>query len=154
MRVPEGEKKGKKAEKNIWNTIQKLPKLHEIHKYTHPRTSTGEENGNPLQYPCQENPMDRGDCRATEHGVAKSQTRQKRLSTRTSTNSKQDKLKEIHIVIYYYQTAKRQRWKETWKQQEKSDWSHQWLLKWLLKKINSVFLIKNHGDQMAVEQYI
>ena len=113
MRVPEGEKKGKKAEKNIGNIIQKLPKLYEIHKYIHPRTSTGEENGNPLQYPCQENPTDRGDGQATGHGVAKSQTRLKRLSTRTSTNSKQDKLKEIHIMIYYSQTAKRQRWRET-----------------------------------------
>ena len=28
-------------------------------------------NGNPLQYSCLENPMDRGDWRATVHGVAK-----------------------------------------------------------------------------------
>ena len=32
----------------------------------------GEENGNPLQYSCLENPMDRGAWRATVHGVAKS----------------------------------------------------------------------------------
>ena len=32
-------------------------------------------NGNPLQYPCLENPMDRGAWRATVHGVAKNQTR-------------------------------------------------------------------------------
>ena len=31
-------------------------------------------NGNPLQYSCGDNPMDRGDWRATVHGVAKSQT--------------------------------------------------------------------------------
>ena len=31
-------------------------------------------NGNPLQYSCLENPMDRGDWWATVHGVAKSQT--------------------------------------------------------------------------------
>ena len=36
--------------------------------------SPGEGNGNPLQYSCLENPMDRGDCQATIHGVAKSQT--------------------------------------------------------------------------------
>ena len=36
--------------------------------------SPGEGNGNPLQYPCQENPMDRGAWRATHHGVAKSWT--------------------------------------------------------------------------------
>ena len=35
----------------------------------------GEGNGNPLQYSCLENPMDRGAWWATVHGVAKSQTR-------------------------------------------------------------------------------
>ena len=33
-----------------------------------------EGNGNPLQYSCLENPMDRGACQAIVHGVAKSQT--------------------------------------------------------------------------------
>ena len=37
--------------------------------------SLGEGNGNPLQYYCLENPMDRGAWQATVHGVAKSQTR-------------------------------------------------------------------------------
>ena len=37
--------------------------------------SSGEGNGNPLQYSCLENPMDRGVWWATVHGVAKSQTR-------------------------------------------------------------------------------
>ena len=32
--------------------------------------SPGEGNGNPLQYSCLENPMDRGAWRATVHGVA------------------------------------------------------------------------------------
>ena len=36
--------------------------------------SSGEGNGNPLQYSCLENPMDRGAWWATVHGVAKSQT--------------------------------------------------------------------------------
>ena len=36
--------------------------------------SPGEGNCNPLQYPCLENPMDRGAWRATVHGVSKSQT--------------------------------------------------------------------------------
>ena len=36
--------------------------------------SSGEGNGNPLQYSCLENPMDRGAGRATVHGVRKSQT--------------------------------------------------------------------------------
>ena len=37
--------------------------------------SPGEGNGNPFQYSCLENPMDRGAWRATVHGVAKSRTR-------------------------------------------------------------------------------
>ena len=35
--------------------------------------SPGEENGNPLQYSCLENPMDRGAWRATVHGVTTEQ---------------------------------------------------------------------------------
>ena len=37
--------------------------------------SPGEGNGNPLQYSCLENPMDRGAWEATVHAVAKSLTR-------------------------------------------------------------------------------
>ena len=44
--------------------------------------SPGEGNGNPLQYYCLKNPMDRGAWQATVHGVAKSRTR---LSDFTST---------------------------------------------------------------------
>ena len=36
--------------------------------------SPREENGNPLQYSCLGNPMDRGAWKATDHGVTKSQT--------------------------------------------------------------------------------
>ena len=36
--------------------------------------SPGDGNGNPLQYSCLENPMDRGAWWATVHGVAKSWT--------------------------------------------------------------------------------
>ena len=36
--------------------------------------SSGEGNGNPLQYSCLENPMGGGACWATVHGVTKSQT--------------------------------------------------------------------------------
>jgi len=36
--------------------------------------SSEEGNGNPLQYSCLENSMDRGACYPTIHGVAKSQT--------------------------------------------------------------------------------
>ena len=37
--------------------------------------SPGEGNGNPFQYACLENPMDRGAWQATVHEVPKSQTR-------------------------------------------------------------------------------
>ena len=37
--------------------------------------SPGVGNGNPLEYACLENPMDRGVWWATIHGVAKSRTR-------------------------------------------------------------------------------
>ena len=36
--------------------------------------SPGEGNGNPLQYSCLENPMDRGAWQATVHRVTKSRT--------------------------------------------------------------------------------
>ena len=36
--------------------------------------SSGEGHGNPPQYSCLENPMDRGAWRATVHGVAESDT--------------------------------------------------------------------------------
>ena len=37
--------------------------------------SPGEGNGNPLQYSCLKNPMDRGAGQATVHGATKSRTR-------------------------------------------------------------------------------
>ena len=43
--------------------------------------SPGGGPGNPLQYSCLGNPMDRGACWATTHRVAKSQTRLKGLGT-------------------------------------------------------------------------
>ena len=46
--------------------------------------STGEGNGNPLQYPCLENLMDRGIWKATVCGVAKQWTQ---LSKRATTKN-------------------------------------------------------------------
>ena len=40
----------------------------------------GGGHGNPLQYPCLENPMDRGAQWATVHSIPKSQTQLKQLS--------------------------------------------------------------------------
>ena len=45
------------------------------------RRVPGEENGNPLQYSCLENPMDRGAWQAEVHGVAKSWTVRYSLSS-------------------------------------------------------------------------
>ena len=36
--------------------------------------SPGGRHGNPLQYSCLENPMDRGEWQATAHGIPKSRT--------------------------------------------------------------------------------
>ena len=45
--------------------------------------SPGEGNGNPLQYSCLENFMDRGAWQAAVHRVTESQTQPKRFSTQT-----------------------------------------------------------------------
>ena len=50
--------------------------------------SPGEGNGNPLQYSCHENPMDRGAWWATVHGVAKSQTRLSDFTFKCNTGCK------------------------------------------------------------------
>ena len=44
----------------------------------------GEGNGNPLQYSCLENPVDRGAWWAAVHGVAQGRTQLKRLSSSSS----------------------------------------------------------------------
>ena len=55
------------------------------------RRSPGEGNGNPLQYSCLENPMDRGACQATVHTVEKSWTLQKRLSQQVIVKKRKSK---------------------------------------------------------------
>ena len=57
----------------IFNTYCKTQKLE--WGITTPLILYGEGNGNPLQYSCLENPMDRGAWWATIYGVAKSRTR-------------------------------------------------------------------------------
>ena len=52
--------------------------------------SSGGERGNPLQYSCLENPMDRGAWWATVHRLMKSWTQLKQLSTRTHTHTHTD----------------------------------------------------------------
>ena len=67
--------------------------------------SPGGGNGNPLQYSCLENPMDRGAWRATVHGVAKRQTQlsvSMHIHTHTSTYfEKKLYLKNIKYLFNY-----------------------------------------------------
>ena len=56
--------------------------------------SPGGGHGNPLQYSCLENPMDRGACQATAYGVTQSRTWLKQLSMHTYIH--------IHVHIYTY----------------------------------------------------
>ena len=49
-------------------------------------SSLGGGHGNPLQYSCPENPMDRGTWQAAVHRAAKSWTRLKQLSTHARTD--------------------------------------------------------------------
>ena len=49
--------------------------------------SPGEGNGNPLQYSCLRNPMDRGVWRATVHGVTKESGTTEQLSACTYTHT-------------------------------------------------------------------
>ena len=57
--------------------------------------SPGGGHGNPLQYSCLENPMDRGTWWATVHRVAKSRTLLKQLSTHTI----QTMVSRVHFLI-------------------------------------------------------
>jgi len=66
--------------------------------------SPGEGNGNPLQYSCLENPMDRGSWWATVHGVAKSRTRLSNFS-----------LLLLHIyTVEYFSAMKRTHLNQFW----------------------------------------
>ena len=56
--------------------VKNLPEMQEgLGSIPESERSPGEGNGNPLQYSCLENSMDKGAWRATVHGLAKSQTR-------------------------------------------------------------------------------
>ena len=57
-------------------TVKRLPAISgDLDSIPEAGRSPGEENGNPLQYSCLENSMDRGAWWTTVHGVAKSRTR-------------------------------------------------------------------------------
>ena len=61
--------------------------------------SPGEGNGNPLQFSCLGNSMDRGAWQTTVHGVAKSQTQLSNCPCTCGNNHCQ-----YVLNIYYYQT--------------------------------------------------
>ena len=61
--------------------------------------SPGEGNGNPLQYSCLENPMDRGAWWAAVHGVTKSQTQ---LSNFTSLHMALLRVADIRNAKIYH----------------------------------------------------
>jgi len=63
------------------------------------RDRNGEDNGNPLQCSCQENPRDGGDWWAAVYGVAQSQTRLKPLSSSSSRDRKQHRSRERGITL-------------------------------------------------------
>ena len=56
-------------------TVKNPPEMWDISSLPDLGRSPGEGHGNPLQYSCLENPLDRGAWQATVHGVAKSRTR-------------------------------------------------------------------------------
>ena len=63
-------------------------------------TNLGEGNGNPLQYSCLENPVDRGAWWAAVHGVAQSRTRLKRVSSSSSSPAFESLIHFEFIFVY------------------------------------------------------
>ena len=63
----------------VAQTVKNLPAKQETWVWSwvgkrHGKGMPGKRHGEPLQYSCLENPMDRGACQAAVHGVVKSQT--------------------------------------------------------------------------------
>ena len=61
--------------------------------------SPWEGNDNPLQYPCLENPMDRGAWQASAHSVAKSQTWLKWFNMYTCTHTQVNLIRSCPICV-------------------------------------------------------
>ena len=62
--------------------------------------SSGEGDGNPFQYSCLENPMDRGTWQVTVHSITKSWTP---LSERVCTL--RQALEHTHVCVYMYNST-------------------------------------------------
>ena len=58
----------------VAQVVKNLPSMWETQLQSLDNTIPGEGHGNPLQYSCLENSMDRGAQEATVHGTAKGQT--------------------------------------------------------------------------------
>ena len=63
------------------------------------RRSPGEGNGNPLQYSCLENPVDRG---ATVHGVTKSRTRLKQPGVSMSLRGEHKMVQPLWKAVWHF----------------------------------------------------
>ena len=83
--------------------------------------SPGVGNGNPLQYSCLENPMDRGAWRATVHGVKKGWIWLKQLSMHGQIG-----VKTFHILLSLYQSSSICPINIQWQQQPARQWIWQW----------------------------
>ena len=81
-------------------------------------TYIGEGNGNPLQYSCLENPVDRGAWWAAVCGVSQSQTWLKQLSSSSSSNTHIWNLERWYQQSYV-QGSKRDTKNKFWTQWEK-----------------------------------
>ena len=57
----------------VTELVKNPPAMQETRVWSVVQENPGERNGNPLQHSCLENPMDRGACQATVHGVARFQ---------------------------------------------------------------------------------
>ena len=68
--------------------------------------SPGGGHGNPLQYSCLENPMDRGAWRATVHRAVKSWTQPKGLSTHAPEVNAKDEKEVGHMKVNTAQIQK------------------------------------------------
>ena len=66
--------------------------------------SPGGGHGNPLQYSCLENPMDRGAWWATFQGATKSPTRLKQLSTHTKDAS------PVYLILKHEDDETESKW--------------------------------------------
>ena len=91
--------------------LKHLPAMQETWVWSLGREhSPGEGNGNPLQYSCLGNPMDRGIWRATVHGVAKSRTRLSNFtftlnSTLTRTRNLRPRL--LNLISFHWFFSKK-----------------------------------------------